>query len=107
MATIPDKIKNIILKCLEELKKNNIPIKDVYLFGSYAKGNYTKYSDIDLLIISPIFKGDRIEDRKKIRKYILKVSSLLEVIPCSENELKEKNPFIKEILKNGIKIDFK
>ena len=106
MATIPDKIKKIILKCIEELKKNNIPIDEVILFGSYAKGNYTENSDIDLLIVSPIFKGNRIEDRRKIRKYILKISSLLEIIPCSRKEFQEKNPFIEEILKNGIKINF-
>jgi predicted nucleotidyltransferase len=78
----------------------------VILFGSYAKGNYTEYSDIDLLIVSPIFKGRRMEDRKKIRKYILKISSHLEIIPCSRKEFQEKNPFIEEIIKSGIKITF-
>ncbi len=47
---------------------------------------------------------DRIEDKRIIRKYILKVSSLLEVIPYSKKEFKEKNPFIEEIIKNGSKI---
>ncbi|MDL1956054.1 MAG: nucleotidyltransferase domain-containing protein [Candidatus Desulfofervidus auxilii] len=106
MVTIPDKIKEIIFKCINELEKNNIPIDEVILFGSYAKGNYTEYSDIDLLIVSPIFEGDRIEDRKKIRKYILKISSYLEIIPCSRKEFQEKNPFIEEIIKSGLKITF-
>ena len=81
MAVIPDKIKKIVFEFINELEKNNIPIDDVFLFGSYAKGNYTPDSDIDLLIVSPIFKGDKIEDRKKIRRYILKISSYLEIIP--------------------------
>jgi len=106
MVAIPDKIKEIIFQCINELKKNNIPIDEVILFGSYAKGNYTEYSDIDLLIVSPIFKGRRMEDRKKIRKYILKISSHLEIIPCSRKEFQEKNPFIEEIIKSGIKITF-
>ena len=81
MAVIPDKIKKIVFEFINELEKNNIPIDDVFLFGSYAKGDYTPDSDIDLLIVSPIFEGDKIEDRKKIRRYILKISSYLEIIP--------------------------
>ncbi|SDN88363.1 nucleotidyltransferase domain-containing protein [Desulfonauticus submarinus] len=104
MATIPNKIKNIIFEFINELEKNNIPIDEIFLFGSYAKGNYTPESDIDLLIVSPIFQGDIIEDKKKIRKYILKISSYLEIIPCSRKEFQKKNPFIKEITKKGLKI---
>ncbi len=59
-----------------------------------------------MLIVSPIFEGNRIEDRKKIRKYVLKISSLLEIIPCSRKEFQEKKLFIEEILKNGIKVNF-
>ena len=104
MAVVPDKIKKIVFEFIEELKRNNIPIDTVFLFGSYAKGNYTQDSDIDLLIVSPIFEGDIIEDRKKIRKYILKISSYLEIIPCSSEEFKKKNPFIEEIIRNGLKV---
>ncbi len=39
MAVIQAKIKEIIFKCIKELKDNNIPIDEVYLFGSYAKAN--------------------------------------------------------------------
>ena len=106
MATIPDQIKKIVFEFINELKKNNIPVDDVFLFGSYAKGNYTSDSDIDLLIVSPIFEGDKIEDRKKIRKYVLKISSCLEIIPCSREEFQDKTPFIEEITKNGLKIKF-
>ncbi len=104
MAVVPDKIKKIVFEFIEELKRNNIPVDTVFLFGSYAKGNYTQDSDIDLLIVSPIFEGDIIEDRKKIRKYILKISSYLEIIPCSSEEFKKKNPFIEEIIRNGLKV---
>ena len=106
MVTIPDQIKKIIFEFINELKKNNIPVDDVFLFGSYAKGNYTSDSDIDLLIVSPIFEGDKIEDRKKIRKFVLKISSCLEIIPCSREEFQDKTPFIEEIIKNGLKIEF-
>jgi len=48
-------IKLLISKYVSELKKNGIEISKVILFGSYADGNPTKNSDIDLAIISPQF----------------------------------------------------
>ncbi len=107
MAKIPDRVITLIKQLKFELSNNKIPIKDIYLFGSYAKGDYNNFSDIDLLLISPLFKGNLIEDKNLIRKYVLKVSSELEIYPCSEKMLKENNPFIQEIIKNGIKIEAK
>lgn len=66
-------------------------------------GNYDEYSDIDLLIVSPIFEGQRLKDRDKVRKITLRVSSDLEVIPCSRQDFSTDNPFIKEILRYGIR----
>jgi len=48
---------DIIKSYLEVLKRKGIPIQKVYLFGSQAKGTARNDSDIDLLIISPVFSG--------------------------------------------------
>jgi uncharacterized protein len=63
MAQIPDKISFIIELFLEELEKNNISIEQAVLFGSYAQGTYTSWSDIDLALVSSDFEGDRFKDR--------------------------------------------
>lgn len=39
------------------LKADNLPITCVYVFGSYAKGRARKDSDIDVAVISPMFKN--------------------------------------------------
>ncbi len=39
-------------KYAEVLKANKINYKYLYLFGSYAKNNYHKYSDIDICIVT-------------------------------------------------------
>lgn len=31
-----------------------IPIDDAYLYGSYARGDYRPYSDVDIMVISPL-----------------------------------------------------
>jgi len=102
MATIPVKIKKIINRYFKILKKNNIPIQKAVLFGSYARGDNNKWSDIDLAIVSELFEGNRIKDKNKIRSITLSVSSDLEILPFSPKEFNVNNPFVKEILRTGI-----
>ncbi len=104
MAQIPNQTKKIIRTYLKTLKENNIPIKEAILFGSYAKGTFHEFSDIDIAIVSSAFKGNRIEDRSIIRTITLSVSSAIEVLPFSPKDFNLKNPFAKEIIKHGIKI---
>ena len=104
MAQLPDKVKNTINSYLRALSRNDIPIKEAILFGSYARGNYQKWSDIDIALVSDIFEGNRIDDKNKIRKITLSVSSEIEVIPFSPNDFNLQNPFVKEILTTGIRL---
>jgi uncharacterized protein len=104
MAQIPDKISSIIERFLDELKKNNINIEQAILFGSYAQGTFTTWSDIDLALVSSDFEGDRFKDRDKIRRIKLKISSDLEPIPYPPNEFTPDDPFVKQILKTGINV---
>ena len=104
MAQLPDKVKNTINSYLRALSRNHIPIKEAILFGSYARGNYQKWSDIDIALVSDIFEGNRIDDKDKIRKITLSVSSEIEVIPFSPNDFNLQNPFVKEILTTGIRL---
>lgn len=104
MAEIPVKIREIIDQYIQALKKNNIPVNQAILFGSYARGKYNKWSDIDIAIVSNIFEGDRFIDRGKIRKINLSVSSDLEILPYHPEDFTPDDPFVKEIMETGITI---
>jgi len=104
MVQLPAKVKNIIDRYLQALIRNNIPIKEAMLFGSYAKGNYQEWSDIDIALVSEIFAGNRIDDKDKIRKITLSISSEIEVIPFSPKDFHLQNPLAKEIMTTGIKL---
>ena len=83
MHQIPSKVTFIIKHFINELQKNNIPIKEAILFGSYARGNYHDWSDIDLALVSDAFEGERFRDRNKIRRIKLEISCDLEhLIGC-------------------------
>lgn len=83
----------------------------IILFGSYARGEQNKYSDIDLLIIKKTKKrvNDRLND---CLGFIYKKSKLLtdrfelDIIPkvLTPKELEDRQEhdfFIKEVLKEG------
>ena len=51
---ISAQLKKEIFSYIGEIKKE-IPISDVYLFGSYAKGTQDENSDVDIAVISTKF----------------------------------------------------
>jgi predicted nucleotidyltransferase len=104
MVQLPVKIRNTVDRYIQVLNRHHIPIRKAVLFGSYAKGKETEWSDIDIALVSEIFDGDRIANKDKIRKITLSISSELEVVPFSPSEFNEKNPFAREILQTGIKV---
>jgi len=104
MVQLPIKIRHTVERYLQTLNQHHIPIREAVLFGSYAKGNETEWSDIDIALVSEIFEGDRIADKDKIRKMTLAISSEIEVVPFSPSDFNEQNPFAREILKTGIKL---
>lgn len=52
---IPEGLNKVILNYIDSLKADALPIKSVFLFGSYAKGFPRPDSDVDLCVISPKF----------------------------------------------------
>ena len=104
MDKIPYRIRAIINQYIDSLNKNNIPIQQAVLYGSYANGNYHKYSDIDIALVSTSFGGVRFLDRNKIMGLTLKISKDIEPMPFSPNTFTMDDPFVKEILDTGIKL---
>ncbi len=96
-------INNIINRFVGMISAE-FPVKELYLFGSYANGKATENSDIDIAIVSDKFEGRRFWDREKLGKYIIKSSFDLEVHPFKTEDFTDENPFVKEIIRTGQKI---
>src|SRR5262245_48151013 len=95
---------NEIISQFYRAVSSEINVKAVYLFGSYAKGTNTPYSDIDLAIVSDDFEGVRFDDNKRLHKFTLKLSPYIETHPFKTSDFISDNPFVAEILKTGKKI---
>ena len=90
-----------IEQIIEICKKifDDYDINFAYLFGSYAKGNATAISDIDILVDIPIDGIIYFELIETLREELHKKVDLLDL-----NQLKNNFELTKEILKDGIKI---
>jgi len=64
--------KSKVIRAIKHLKnylrESGLNVSDITLFGSQAKGNSTKESDVDLVIISDDFKGKNIFERALLTK---------------------------------------
>lgn len=80
-------------------------MKEVYLYGSFAKGEIHEGSDIDLLIIGDF--SERFFDRigRILDITDLPVEPIVYTVEEFEELKKSQNPFIMEILKTGIRLD--
>lgn len=96
-------IKDIALKYAEVIK-DHIELHSLYIYGSYAKGNYTKDSDIDIAVIADGYTGDLIEDTFKLMKIRRSVDNRIEPHPFLIEEFNENNPIAKEIMSTGVRI---
>ncbi len=97
-------IYKTIEKYLKELKKKNIDIKGAYLFGSYAKGNASKWSDIDLAVITNKFIGDSVDFRFLLMKVARDIDFNIEPHPYLAEDFNADNPFVAEIIRTGKKV---
>ena len=49
---IPDDIKEYV-EYIAQCIKDAMPVTAIYLFGSYAKGNFRENSDLDIYVVTP------------------------------------------------------
>lgn len=87
--------------------KGKIGADKIVLFGSYARGDYTEDSDVDLILVSRKFKGKKFHARFKglWLKWNLKMP--VDFIPLTPEEFekqKKEVSIVSEALKEGIAV---
>lgn len=97
-----DKEQAIILaRRYKEAVAEKLPLKALYLYGSYSKGTYTGDSDIDIAVIVDYLSEDYFKDTPLLWKLRRKVSNLIEPVLLIEDM---NNPLYCDIKKTGILI---
>lgn len=78
-----------------------LPIKALYLYGSFSKGTYSADSDIDIAVVVDKLSDDYFADTPLLWKLKRKISNLIEPVLLTEDN---NNPLYSDILKTGILI---
>lgn len=102
-------LKKIILeiKNFKNSLLSEIPIDKVVLFGSYARGDFGKYSDVDLIIVSKAFEKKRIVERAVGLHRHWSLNLPVDIICLTPKEyegLKRRITVVREAVKEGIEI---
>ncbi|MCL2097340.1 MAG: nucleotidyltransferase domain-containing protein [Bacteroidales bacterium] len=83
-----------------ETVKAIFDIQRIILFGSYAKDNSQKDSDIDIAVVFSDY-DNRLDRQVELMKLTRKVDSRIEPHPFREKEFEISNPFVNEIMTYG------
>jgi len=76
----------------------------IYLFGSYAKGNYNEDSDIDIAVVFKDYTN-LMDIQLELMRLRRKIDSRIEPHPFREIDFQVSNPIVNEILKYGQEIN--
>jgi uncharacterized protein len=105
MDEVTQKINRVVSCYVKEVQKH-IKVDKAILYGSYAKGSYNEYSDVDVAIFSEGFEGKNLIE---INSFLFSIARrykeiCIEPIGFQNSDLHSDNPFIKEIINTGKEI---
>ena len=76
--------------------------KDIFLFGSYAKGNANVDSDIDIAVVFDTFDGDYWQTVQKLHEMTIAVDTRIEPVLLERNC--DPSGFVAVIQSEGLKV---
>ncbi len=78
-----------VLKKFAAEAKGVLGSVEVYLFGSYARGDWLEDSDVDLVVVSPAFKGSDVGRRCPLVRRLLPRDVGFEILTYTPEEFEE------------------
>ena len=100
--------RSALKQCLEAIGKT-LPVKQIILFGSRARGTATPDSDVDLCVVADnVFSQTRAA--RDLRRSIGRIRGKpsLSIVPISPQRLEEKrrsqDPFFRTLLQEGVSV---
>ena len=90
-----------LAKKYKAMVAERLPLKALYLYGSYSKGNYREDSDIDIAVVVESLSDNYFDDTPLLWKLRRRISNLIEPVLLTEDM---DNPLYRDITKTGILI---
>lgn len=94
--------EQIVRRYAERLHEAHYPVRDLYLFGSYAKNMFHKWSDIDVAVVTDDTPSDYYAAQKRLRELAAEVDVRLEPRGISASDFAEDwQPLVHEVKTTG------
>lgn len=87
-SNVLKKVEESLAHLVKRLNETYGP-SEVYLFGSFAKGEWLEDSDVDIVAISKGFEGKPMPERVKMVRVLAPKDIALEILPYTPEELEE------------------
>ena len=100
-------VVNVVREYLHNLAQQGIVPSAGILFGSQSRGETNAWSDIDLLVIAPVFDGTFSRDLvNQLWRVAARTDSRIEPIPCGERQWEEDiaTPIIEIARREGVQV---
>jgi predicted nucleotidyltransferase len=86
------------------LKDRNITVDRIIIFGSYARGNFTKGSDLDIAVISRDFDEKDVFQKAEMLKglkwtLVEKFELAFDIVPVSLKQWRESSSLVVDFIK--------
>ena len=96
-------VEESIRRFVTEVKRQH-NVQAIYLFGSHVTGNTQKWSDIDLLVVSPDFRATRLEARLGLMRIARHIDDRIEPHPLAPEDFNINNQLAYEVQRAGVRI---
>lgn len=100
-------IVNIVREYLRELSEKGVFISRCFLYGSQARNTAAEDSDIDVMLVSPLFDGNTDQYMPAIWLSTVRTNNRIEPIAVGEKRFQtdDISPIIEVVRQEGIEID--
>ena len=82
---LPTEVRRALEEFVERLR-GELGEAEVYLFGSYARGDWLRSSDVDLVVVSPAFRGLGPGERYRLVRRLLPDTISVELLLYTPEE---------------------
>ena len=86
--SLPLKVEDAIRSFLRRLKDVH-PVARVYLYGSFARGDWLEDSDVDMVVVSPDFTGELVKRMARLRN-LAPYTVAFEILTYTPDEMEQK-----------------
>jgi hypothetical protein len=102
---VDDAVVVSVKRYLRDLLQQGVAARFGVIFGSYAKGTPDMWSDIDVLVVAPVFDGSfSRETINRLWRVAARTDSRIEPIPCGDRQWVEDmtSPIVEIARREGI-----